>query len=390
MISRSERTLSVAILTESNGGLGCRANRVAQALKEHKVTIIARNPSPEQACMQGFEVLGYEAPKKRNFWQEARLYLDVFWRRYERLIKIPTRLKAVEYLKERQFDVIFCDDLVLLPLALENKKEAKVIFDAREFYPMQMEGNFRWRLLFSGFNDWMCKKYLDKPDLCYTVSPGLAKAYENHYGRKFEVLMSCPDKKDIKPSCVSADHIKLVHQGGASRNRKLENMIYMMDYVDSRFTLDLLLCGGDADYAAWLKELASARANVRVPDPIPYESLIEGLADYDIGINFMPPTTMNFQYALPNKLFEAIQARLALAVGPLEEMSRFVQKERIGIVSDDFEPKNIAQCLNRLTKEEIARFKGQSHKAAEVYYADRNAMVIREFVKRVLGQESRL
>lgn len=383
-MSEFERTLNVAILTESNGGFGCRANRVAQALKEHHVTIIARNPSPEQACMQGFEVLGYEAPKKRNFWQESRLYLDVFLRHYERLIKIPTRLKIVDYLKERQFDVIFCDDLVLLPLALENKKEAKVIFDAREFYPMQMESNFRWRLLFSRFNDWMCKKYLSKPDICYTISSGLAQAYENRYGRKFEVLMSCPDKKEIEPSRTSDDCIRLVHQGGANRNRKLENMIYMMDYVDSRFTLDLLLCGGDADYKAWLMELASTRSNVNIPDPVPYERLIEALSEYDVGVNFIPPTTMNFKYALPNKLFEAIQARLALAVGPLEEMSRFVKKERIGIVSDDFEPENIAKSLNALTSEAIAHFKQESHRAAEVYHTDANAIIIRDFVKRAL------
>ena len=48
--------------------------------------------------------------------------------------------------------------------------------------------------------------------------------------------------------------------------------------------------------------------------------------DYDVGLYLLPPTNFNQRYALPNKFFEFIQGRLAIAIGPSPEMAKLVER----------------------------------------------------------------
>jgi len=72
------------------------------------------------------------------------------------------------------------------------------------------------------------------------------------------------------------------------------------------------------------------------------------------------------QYALPNKLFEFIQARLAVIIGPSLDMADIVNEFNCGFVADDFNPKAMTRLLNDLTKAEIEVAKKQSNTAAKV------------------------
>ena len=111
------------------------------------------------------------------------------------------------------------------------------------------------------------------------------------------------------------------------------------------------------------------------------QEIIPVTNQYDIGLFLAPPTTFNLQYTLPNKLFEFIQARLVVAIGPSIEMSKGVKKFNCGVVSKDFDPRSMANELNRLTTEKIMEFKQRSHEAASELNADVNARRIKEIVR---------
>ena len=68
--------------------------------------------------------------------------------------------------------------------------------------------------------------------------------------------------------------------------------------------------------------------------------------------------------ALPNKLFEYIQARLAIAIGPSPEMAKVVREYDCGLVSSDFKPETLADCLNAIDREKIMHYKNNSDIAA--------------------------
>jgi hypothetical protein len=116
------------------------------------------------------------------------------------------------------------------------------------------------------------------------------------------------------------------------------------------------------------------------------DKIVELSAGYDVGLYLLPPNNFNHAMALPNKLFEFIQARLAVAIGPSPEMARIVREFDCGIVADDFTPATLARALNSLTAADVDRMKAGSEKAAHVYTAENYAEKVREIVTSVLKE----
>jgi hypothetical protein len=114
------------------------------------------------------------------------------------------------------------------------------------------------------------------------------------------------------------------------------------------------------------------------------KEIIENTCHYDIGIFICPPTTFNLQYALPNKLFEYIQARLVVAIGPSIEMQKIVQKYQCGIVASDFEPETLAKELNELEYDEVVSYKCQSNVAALELNSNLSGARVRTIVRNLL------
>ena len=77
--------------------------------------------------------------------------------------------------------------------------------------------------------------------------------------------------------------------------------------------------------------------------------------------------------ALPNKLFEFIQARLAVAIGPSPEMAKYVKKYNCGVISNSFSPVDMAKSLENLTNDELYRFKINTQRFAEEESSESNS-----------------
>ena len=373
----------ICIVCEANPAKNPRPRRLIEVLK-HKYQLTAIGL--EVSEISGVEVLSYPYAKKRNAKEEQELEANVAKNDYMKLVKIPNRLVIEKYLQDREFDVIFCNDLLLLPFVVENKKQAKVIFDAREYYPRQMENNERWRRLFAGFNDYLCQTYLKEVDYMYSVSEGIAKEYEKNYGVKCDVMTSAAKYHTPPHSLICHEPIKLIHHGLASPDRCIHGMIEMMDYVAERFTLDLMLVPTyHQEYYQTLQDMANQRKNVRIIPIVPFEEIIPFTSLYDIGVFLVPFTTFNLQMCLPNKFFEFIQARLAIAIGPSPEMSKLVQQYNLGIIAKDFTPKSMAEELNKLTKQDILKYKENSNKTAKIRNAEKEGEKILQILEKVLG-----
>jgi hypothetical protein len=110
------------------------------------------------------------------------------------------------------------------------------------------------------------------------------------------------------------------------------------------------------------------------------------LNQYDIGVYLLEPVNFNFLHSLPNKFFEFIQARLAVAIGPSPEMARLVREYDLGVVADDFSPQALAQCLLGLDLKRIEYYKSQSHKVAHLLSAEQNKKILLDLVERVLAR----
>jgi glycosyltransferase involved in cell wall biosynthesis len=287
---------------------------------------------------------------------------------------------VIDNLTEESFDLLIVEDLQLLPLANKIKKSGKILFDAREYYPRQIEGSIKFNLLEKPRRISLCRHYLPLCDAIVTVSEGLRNEYQREFGIEVELLRSVPEYLDISTSPTKSEKIRLVHHGLASKNRGLHKMIDIFQLLDRRFYLDLVLVGNDSYKGELIKRAAAYKSRINFLDPVPYEEIIPFLSYYDVGFFYCEPKTFNLKHCLPNKFFEFIQARLMLAIGPSPDMAELINKYKCGIVADEFSVESMANALNSLTKIDIDKAKQHSNIAAKELCFEKESLKLIEII----------
>lgn len=305
--------------------------------------------------------------------------------------KDDTIRRAVALLEPFRPDLVVANDVVTLPLALRVARGAKVVLDTHEYAPDELADRLGWRLLERRAVIHRCRTCIPKADAVTTVCQGIADLYERDTGVRPVVVTNAPDYEPLPPRFKSPDdsRVRMVHHGSGEPSRKIENMILATDFLDDRFTLDLMLVPGDPGYIERLREMAATRPRVRFLPPVPMRSLPAFCNGYDVGLFLLAPTNTNYRLALPNKFFEFVMSRLAIAVGPSPEMARIVRERELGVVSDDFSPEAMARALSTLSAGDINRFKANSDAAARDLSSERNRELLLALAARVLGETGR-
>lgn len=369
----------VLVICLNNAQINPRPNRMIKCLKNDYDVAVACHGGFNDPVVKSIAISRTRESLVSKLVHTTRVLLG----RYESLLNADNFSNLVDDLKKNEYDFIVTHDIFFLPLLNKYKKNAKVMFDAREYYPGQYEDRLIWRLLYKRMNEYLCDNYLKLPDINVTVSEGIAEEYEKVYGVKYGLLLSWPEYHDLKPKPLEGK-IRIIHHGNAFPTRKIEKMIELMDYLDHRFFLDLMVVNRDRKYYQMLQDMVSHRSNVRIIEPVPFHELVPFSSQYDIGLYLTEPGSFNIRHMLPNKFFEFIQSRLAIAIGPSIEMKKFVDKYNLGVVAEDFSPQSLAAKMNELTKEEIAGFKQNSHQLAGQFNAAENCKRIRNIVSNAL------
>lgn len=290
-----------------------------------------------------------------------------------------------------KFDLIIANDVDTLPLAFQLRGNAKVIFDAHEYAPRHFENNRIWKTFFQPFYIHLCKKYIPDTAAMLTVGRGLANEYAKTFGVDPVIITNATRYVAIGATDVQPNRIRLVHHGIVNPSRRLELMVEMMKHLDQRFTLDMILM--TSDYAsektkAYIRAFtaeAESDARIKILPPVKSDEVVRTINRYDIGVFLIPPVNFNYANTLPNKLFDFIQARLGIAIGPTPEMASIVETHHNGVVAENFEPKALAEKLNALTADDIVRFKANSAAAAHVLNAEKNEVIVNGLVERILA-----
>lgn len=321
-----------------------------------------------------------------HFFQKVLKGTLLISRRFETYYwKMPYVRKCLTLLQGKTFDCVLANDINSLPLALRLAGKSPTFLDAHEYSPKEFEDSFVWRLFFSKFYEYICKKYIPQVSAMSTVCLGIADEYEKNFGIRSNIVLNAPAYSALSPTPVVEGAIRLIHHGAAISSRNLELMIEMMDYLDDRFTLDLMLVDNGSGYLESLQKMAANNNKIKFRPPVDMKKISAEINNYDIGVFLLPPVNFNYKYALPNKFFEFIQARLAIAIGPSDEMARLTRKYSLGIISDDFSPKNMAKELSQLTSKDIYRMKEAANLAAKELNSDSAKSFIVGTVKKLLN-----
>ena len=361
------------------------ARQVAFLKDNHQLTVLAFGGKESE----GYELVRIKKPIL-TFGTKIISALMLIGRFYEKAFSLLHPIgQARQLLANRQFDLVIANDVEALPWAFALTKSVPVLFDAHEYAPRHFEDRLSWRIFFQGFNTFLCREYIPKVAAMTTVGKGLALEYEKNFGKKPTVITNANWYYDIEPSPVT-EKIRMIHHGGSTPSRKLELMIEMMKHLDERFTLDLMLIVPPSSsaktrgYIDYLKSLAAEDKRIRFLPAIKSSEIVPFINQYDVGVFLLPPVNFNYANTLPNKLFDFIQARLAIAIGPTPEMAEIVNEYEIGVVAENFSPHALAKKLGALNRQQIKTLKNNSKRAAEQLNANQNNLLMKKIVGEVL------
>ena len=352
-----------------------------------QIKIIKKNPDNQLDCI-GSESSGLEdnyfnlssypfyIEVIRVFLLKFGFYKLYFWDRFKR--------NLYRKIKNNKYDLIILHEIRNAPLAFAISNGTPIILDAHEYSPSNFDDSFLWRFFIKKYYTRLCEKYIIEFDKILTVSSGIANEYKKVFNTDTILITNATEYvENLRPSSIDSNKIKILHHGIASSSRKLELIIEMMGYLDERYELNLMLVSSTyrGFYLRKLKKLAKGK-NIKFLLPVNKSEIVSFSNKFDIGIHFIPPTNFNLKYGLGNKFFEYIQSRLVVAIGPDIEMSKYVNKYDLGIISPSWSPEDMAQTIKNTNYKKLVYYKNQSQKYAKELSSINNEKEIEKIINK--------
>jgi len=242
-------------------------------------------------------------------------------------------------------DVYYSNDLDTLDIGVAMKLIGRrLIYDSHELYVEMLPVGTRRRIcaLFE-------RLVVNFADVILTVNPYIASELHRRYKTKKEVnvVLNCPDQpvgQALTNSRLDDKRIVTVlYHGRLDHERGLENLVVASKMFHSHVRL---LIRGEGELEERLRQLAQDSVNVHFEKSVPLERVVEAASEADVGIIPYLATNLNQFYCSPNKLFEFIQAGLAVAGSDLPFLRKIVKENNIGEVFNASDPADIARKVN--------------------------------------------
>ena len=360
--------MNILILSLSNLANDPRVRRqIVHLCTKHEVFTAGLADSGEKVAGH----FNFKPKKVNSFFKKLERALRYKSGMHERTYWHYLNVYDYSFFESVDFDLIIANDFSILPFAVKIKKDAKLLLDAHEYTPRQMEDRWNWRFFEQPYQKYIVKKYIKSADAMLTVSPGIADEYNRQYGVSPVVMTNASDYHKMSPSEVDPDNIKMIYHGYVNPSRNIEMLVDAMNEVDDRFSLHIMPVG-DASYIDSLKRRVFGTKRVIFHEPVLMTEIIDTINQYDIGLTFYPPVNFNIKNALPNKFFEYIQARLMVLSGPSPSLVKYIKEYDIGSITKDFTKEALVLLINSLTPEKVTEFKDNTGKAASELCAEKN------------------
>lgn len=360
-----------------------RDPRVLRQIESLKADYTISTVGYSDSRHEGIENYTIKKFESNSLSEKVSSILKIVLRQFDSFYWYEHATACFQALKNKNYDVIISNDINTLPLAIKlgEATGAKVYFDAHEFHPEQHSHDLKWKLLRKAYIYYLCRTYIPKADAFSTTSKHFAQAYKKFLGQQPILINNAPDYCELDPQFLKQeDKIKIVHHGSSSPDRKIDNYIKMMDDLDDRYELYLMLVGTKKNIDA-LKKLAEGKSNIFFLPPVGTKEIASFINKFDIGIHLLPPLNFNHLNALPNKLLEFIQGRIASVVSPNPGMVDIVNQNEIGQVATDFTAKALAEVVNNLSIQQINLYKSKTVAIAKELNSGKNIIQIQEIVQ---------
>jgi glycosyltransferase involved in cell wall biosynthesis len=290
-----------------------------------------------------------------------------------------------------KLDYIYANDLDTLPAAfLASKiKRKPLLYDSHELFTEVPELVNRpqiqkfWRTI----EKWLLPNLKEM----ITVNESIAKIFNDQYKINTNVVRNVPQKRETLNALsrielgLEAHQKMLIIQGsGLNVQRGIEEAVMAMAQIDNA----ILFLVGDGDVIPNVKKLVAQNAlqdKVRFVSRLPYQELMRYTAAADLGLALDKPLSLNYQLALPNKVFDYIQGQTPILASPLIEIKQLIEKYDCGEILETVSPECIAKSINQLfdNPDRLAQLKKNCVTAAQRENWDMDQETLKQVIRRV-------
>lgn len=285
--------------------------------------------------------LDYEVIRFSNLFRRGPLMYLVF------------NLKLFFYLLFKKADVLWANDLdTLLPnFIISRLKNTKLVYDSHEYFTLSVYKKTSrkvWELL-ENFLFPRLKNVV-------TVNNSIKNVYEEKYKVSITVIRNVPYKsvknKHFENVILPPDKKILVMQGiGLNENRGAEEAVLTMQFLPDDFNLYFIGSGTIWNKLKKMVHELNLCSKVTFIDVLPYSHMLEYTRQCFLGLIFEKvDVTDEHLFALPNKLFDYINAGIPVLSSKAVEIKLIIEKYNIGDFINSFEPIEIAENILEISK----------------------------------------
>ena len=147
---------------------------------------------------------------------------------------------------------------------------------------------------------------------------------------------------------IPDDQTVFIYQGAIQANRGIDLLLQV--FTAGMVPNGVLVLMGYGAMAGDAQSAADSSPHVRYQPAVPPDQILSYTGSADVGLCVFDAVCRSYALAMPNKLFEYIQAGLPVVVGsPLSAMSGMVRERGIGLASD-LTPTALASALNEICR----------------------------------------
>ena len=299
-------------------------------------------------CDMGFDVVVLCRRLKTSSELEPRRYTI---KRFRLLINrgfffyACFNLRLFFYMLFHRCDALLSNDLDTLfaNASISRLKNKKLFYDTHELFtelPELQNSRFKKKVWL-----WIERHCIHRPVATYTVCNSIAKYYNEKYDLDMKVVRNLPTSKDMQPY-EPRENI-LLYQGALNIGRGIELLIEMMKHIPDY----KLYIAGKGYMDSKLKKLT---ANLNLIDKVVFtgnlrfDELHDLTSRAKIGFSVEQGDSLNYKYALPNKIFDYIQAGTPVVCSDFPEMRTVVESYAVGEIFAGHDAESLAVLVKSM------------------------------------------
>jgi len=278
--------------------------------------------------------------------------LNIWWNKGP-IFYLAYNLALFLFLIRQRVDIFIANDLdTLLANYFASKwKNVPLIYDSHEYFTevpeLQKQGLKKkiW-LKIEAF----C---LNRIQFAMTVSHQIQEVYFQKYGLKFELVRNFPIYNKTKSKAYKQGNPKIVlYQGALNKDRGLKELVKAAGFLTDDVHILIAGRGDEYEHLLELSQKMELGDKLIFLGHVEIDRLAEITAKASLGLSIEKLDSLNYHFALPNKVFDYVQSGVPVLYSPFIELKALLKDGNIGQKLESHDPMKMAEQIQSMLAHE--------------------------------------